>query len=98
MEVCFVAGTPLPRFLEENGVAPAPGEIVDLDGRVLGVHDGVHRFTVGQRRGIGSGVKLPLYGAALDAGRRRGVGGAQDEGTRRDFRPFDRRWVDSAPV
>ena len=98
MEVCFVAGTPLPRFLEENGVAPAPGEIVDLDGRVLGVHDGVHRFTVGQRRGIGSGFKLPLYVAALDADRRRVVVGTKDEVTRRDFRAFDARWVDSAPV
>ena len=98
MEVCFVAGTPLPRFLEENGVAPAPGEIVDLDGRVLGVHDGVHHFTVGQRKGIGSGFKLPLYVAALDADRRRVVVGTKDEVTRRDFRAFDARWVDSAPV
>src|SRR5207248_3613013 len=86
MEVCFVAGTPLPRFLEENGVAPAPGEIVDLSGRVLGVHDGVHHFTVGQRKGIGSGFKLPLYVAALDAAHRRVAVRAQEDVTPRDLR------------
>ncbi|TMB29894.1 MAG: tRNA 2-thiouridine(34) synthase MnmA, partial [Deltaproteobacteria bacterium] len=95
MEVCFVAGTPLPRFLEDHGVASAPGEIVDLAGQVLGVHDGVHRFTVGQRRGIGSGFKLPMYVAALDADRRRVVVGTKDQATRRDFRAFDASWVDS---
>jgi tRNA-uridine 2-sulfurtransferase len=98
MEVCFVAGMPLARFLADNGVAPAPGEIVDLDGRVLGVHDGVHHFTVGQRRGIGSGFKLPLYVAALDADRRRVLVGTKDRATRRDFRAFDATWVDSPPV
>src|SRR5256886_6576846 len=91
MEVCFVAGTPLPRFLEDHGVASAPGEIVDLAGRVLGVHDGVHHFTVGQRKGIGSGFKLPLYVAALDAAHRRVVVGAKEEGTRRDFHALDRK-------
>jgi tRNA-specific 2-thiouridylase len=97
MEICFVAGTPLPRFLEEHGVAPAPGEIVDVDGRVLGRHDGVHHFTVGQRRGLGAGFKLPLYVAVLDSERRRVVVGTRDEATRRDFRALDASWVGPAP-
>src|SRR6266849_3858540 len=52
MEVCFVAGRPVAEFLEAHGVAAARGDIVDTAGRVLGEHDGVHRFTVGQREEV----------------------------------------------
>src|SRR5712691_1932342 len=79
MEVCFVAGRPVAEFLEAHGVAAARGEIVDAAGRVLGEHDGVHRFTVGQRRGLGVAHKLPLYVASLDAERQRVVVGPREE-------------------
>jgi tRNA-specific 2-thiouridylase len=59
-EVCF-AVEGYRRFLEERGVEPAPGEVVDADGHVLGRHDGHWRFTVGQRRGIGVSAEEPLY-------------------------------------
>jgi tRNA-uridine 2-sulfurtransferase len=97
MEVCFVGNTPLPEFLETHGVTPAAGEIVDVSGQVLGTHSGVHRFTVGQRRGLGSGFKLPLYVAGLDAARQRVIVGIRNEVQRRDFRAIDPSWVDSAP-
>ena len=76
----------------------ARGEIVDMEGNVLGAHDGVHRFTVGQRRGIGSGFKLPLYVAALDAGRQRVVVGSREEAQRRDFRALEASWVQDRPL
>src|SRR5207245_6285613 len=98
MEVCFVGTTPLPEFLERTGVERARGEIVDVEGNVLGAHDGVHRFTVGQRRGIGSGFKLPLYVAALDAGRQRVVVGSREEAQRRDFRALEASWVQDRPL
>jgi len=98
MEVCFVGTTPLPEFLESQGVAPARGEIVDVEGNVLGAHHGVHRFTVGQRRGIGSGFKLPLYVAALDAGRQQVVVGSREEAQRRGFRALEASWVHARPV
>jgi tRNA-specific 2-thiouridylase len=98
MEVCFVGDTPLPQFLEAHGVAKAQGEIVDMEGAVVGTHQGVHRFTVGQRRGLGAGFKLPLYVAALDAARQRVVVGSRDEVQRSSFRAFDASWVDSAPA
>jgi len=47
--------------------AGRPGAIVDGAGRVLGRHDGVHRFTVGQRRGLGLAGPEPLYVTAIDA-------------------------------
>jgi tRNA-specific 2-thiouridylase len=98
MEVCFVGATPLPAFLEEHGVERGLGEIVDREGRVLGAHSGVHRFTVGQRRGIGAGFKLPLYVGAIDAANRRVVVGTRDEVQRREFRGREASWVATAPA
>ncbi|MEZ5876770.1 MAG: tRNA methyl transferase PRC-barrel domain-containing protein [Tepidamorphaceae bacterium] len=47
--------------------AAMPGDIVHVDGRVLGRHEGILRYTVGQRRGIGVATGEPLYVVALDA-------------------------------
>ncbi len=61
-DLCFLAGTDRARFLARHGgVADRPGEIVDADGVVVGQHLGQHRFTVGQRRGIGVDRPGPLY-------------------------------------
>ncbi|MCB1885033.1 MAG: tRNA 2-thiouridine(34) synthase MnmA [Geminicoccaceae bacterium] len=51
--------------------AAAPGEIVHVDGHTLGRHEGVGRFTVGQRRGIGVAAESPLYVTRIDARTRR---------------------------
>ena len=70
-DLCFLAGTDRPRFLARHGgVGDAPGEIVAADGTVLGTHAGHHRFTVGQRRGIGihSRDGTPLFVIDKDAG------------------------------
>jgi tRNA-uridine 2-sulfurtransferase len=55
--------------------AAAPGEIVDVDGRVLGEHEGVINYTVGQRRGLGIAAGQPLFVVKLDAGKRRVIVG-----------------------
>ena len=55
-----------------------PGEIVDLDGRVFGRHQGIAHFTVGQRRGLGIAASAPLYVIRLDAARRRVVVGPRE--------------------
>ncbi len=53
-ELCFVGQGRYAAFVEERAAGRArPGAVVDDDGRVLGAHDGVHRFTVGQRKGLG---------------------------------------------
>jgi tRNA-specific 2-thiouridylase len=71
-DLCFLAGTDRPRFLARHGgVADEPGEIADHSGKVLGRHRGQHRFTVGQRRGLGIGGREPLYVLAKDVPRRR---------------------------
>ena len=58
--------------------AASPGDIVHLDGRVLGRHDGILRFTVGQRRGIGIASGEPLYVVHIDAERARIVVGPRE--------------------
>ena len=97
MEVCFVGTEKLAGFLEAHGVPPAEGEIVDLEGHVLGEHQGVHRFTVGQRKGLAVSRPLPLYVAALDAERQRVVVGTQEEASRRSFVIAAPSWVAEAP-
>ncbi len=69
MEVCFVPGVDVAAFVERRAPAGTlrPGRIVDAAGRELGRHGGVHRFTVGQRRGIGGGGPTRRFVRAIDA-------------------------------
>jgi tRNA-specific 2-thiouridylase len=73
MEICFVpAGESAAAFVERqakaSGVAlPAHGRFVDAEGAPVGEHGGVHRFTVGQRRGLGAAFGARRYVAAIDA-------------------------------
>jgi tRNA-specific 2-thiouridylase len=60
-EACFLAGDDYRSFLERHGVAAQAGPIVDEQGRTVGAHDGVWRFTPGQRKGLGVSAAEPLY-------------------------------------
>lgn len=53
MEICFVPDDDYAAWLERRGEVPPPGRFVDKEGRVLGTHGGFHRYTLGQRRGLG---------------------------------------------
>ncbi|MCX8123182.1 MAG: tRNA 2-thiouridine(34) synthase MnmA [Spirochaetes bacterium] len=67
-EVCFVQDNDYPRFIEQRlGYTPLKGDIVTIDGRVIGTHNGIHRYTIGQRRGLGIAWEHPLYVVAIDA-------------------------------
>ena len=69
-EICFVPDGDHAAFVARaaGDAAPGPGRIVDVAGRALGTHDGVHHFTVGQRKGLRLAVGVPLYVVAIDAG------------------------------
>jgi tRNA-specific 2-thiouridylase len=66
-EICFVADGDHAGFLERHGTMPGAGDVRDVTGRVVGRHDGVHRFTVGQRKGLGLSSPVPLYVIGIDA-------------------------------
>lgn len=66
-DLCFLAGTRHAAFLARHGgIEPRPGAILDVDGRTLGEHAGVHTVTVGQRRGLGLSGGDPLFVIGVD--------------------------------
>jgi tRNA-specific 2-thiouridylase len=65
-EICFVAAGEHPGFVARRAEIPA-GVIQDREGHVLGRHEGVHRFTIGQRKGLGLSSGIPLYVVNIDA-------------------------------
>jgi tRNA-specific 2-thiouridylase len=101
-EICFVPNGDyaafLNAYLKETGVEPARtrGEIVTTDGRRLGEHEGVHRFTVGQRKGLGIAAPEPLYVIATDPETQRVVVGGTDDLLRRRFFAREVNWISIA--
>jgi tRNA-uridine 2-sulfurtransferase len=66
-EICFVASGEHPAFVGARAEMPS-GTIRDGAGQVLGRHEGVHRFTIGQRKGLGLATGIPLFVVGIDAG------------------------------
>jgi len=102
-EICFVPGNDYSRFVDtyreayqgnpDGGEQGRAGEIVAPDGRVLGKHDGLHRFTVGQRKGLGIAVGQPLYVIALDRATRRVTVGDDSALRARTCFTRDNNWI-----
>jgi tRNA-specific 2-thiouridylase len=99
-EICFVpdgdyAGF-IDRYLEAEAATdrlPGAGEIVDTGGRVIGGHEGVHRYTIGQRRGIGISDERPLYVISLDANSNRVTVGSSEELLSSEFTAAGVNWI-----
>jgi len=72
------------------------GEIVDTRGRKLGVHDGIHNFTIGQRRGIGVSAEQPLYVLQLDPVMNRVIVGTREEAQAGECFVHSLNWVSMA--
>ena len=95
-DICFVAGGAYGRVLER--LRPAVwegGEIVDEGGRVLGRHDGIVHFTVGQRRGLGVAAAEPLYVVRIEPAARRVVVGPRRALERRRLQLREVNWLGS---
>ncbi len=79
-ELCFVPTGRYDRFVEEQAAPRVrPGPIVDSEGAVIGQHQGVHRFTVGQRKNLGVALGHKAYVVDIDAEQGRVVLGKHDE-------------------
>jgi tRNA-specific 2-thiouridylase len=96
-DICFVPGGDPAAFLEEHGISAVPGEVVDGEGRILGEHGGIHRFTVGQRKGIGIASAEPLYVLSIDPRRNRVTVGRREELSRRSFPVSSLHWLEDPP-
>jgi tRNA-specific 2-thiouridylase len=77
-DVCFVPDNDYRSFIAGQ-MSFQPGDIVDIKGKVLGQHDGLANYTVGQRQGLGLNSSEPLYAIELDAANNRLVVGSKDQ-------------------
>jgi tRNA-specific 2-thiouridylase len=66
-EICFVPDGDYAAVVDRRLPADRAGLMIDMDGRVVGRHEGVHHFTIGQRKGLGLALGDPVYVVALDA-------------------------------
>ncbi|MBR2521937.1 MAG: tRNA 2-thiouridine(34) synthase MnmA [Coriobacteriales bacterium] len=78
-DVCFIEDGDYANFLKRYGVVCSPGDIVDRSGCILGSHDGLFNFTIGQRKGIGIAAPKPYYVIDKDIERNRLVVGFSEE-------------------
>ena len=100
-EICFVPDRDHRGFVRRHPLARQigikPGEIVDRNGRVLGHHNGIIDFTVGQRRGLRIAHPTPLYVVALDPASNRVIVGEKSEVFARGLMADEVNWVSSEP-
>ncbi len=97
-DICFVPDGDYARVV--NRLRPdafAPGEIVDLAGTVIGRHDGIANFTVGQRRGLPGGRAEPLFVVRLEPATRRVVAGPRAALGRTEISLREVNWLGDAP-
>lgn len=93
-DVCFVRDRNKDGFLRRQlQVEDAPGPVTDRDGRVLGTHQGLLGYTIGQREGLGIAARKPLYVVAMDQPNNRLVVGFRDDLLARSFIAQQVNWV-----
>ena len=93
-DICFVPQGRYTDVVEKlKPGAVKPGDIVHLDGRVLGRHDGIIRYTVGQRRGLGIAAREPLFVIRLEAESARVIVGPRDALATRGMLLRDVNWL-----
>jgi tRNA-uridine 2-sulfurtransferase len=96
-DLCLIeAHGSMQTFLDKY-LAPKAGDIVDPSGKVLGQHDGIHHYTIGQRKGIGIAAAHPLYVIAIDAGKNQVVVGDRSHAQNPDCTVQQINWVSIAP-
>jgi tRNA-specific 2-thiouridylase len=98
-EICFIPDGDYKRFisayLAEQGeqLPDTAGDMVAPTGEILGHHDGIHNFTVGQRKGLGVSTANPLYVLQVDAANHRIVAGSEDELLSHTLRARNLNWI-----
>ncbi|HEY9844912.1 MAG TPA: tRNA 2-thiouridine(34) synthase MnmA, partial [Candidatus Caenarcaniphilales bacterium] len=95
-DLCLIETHGSMRAFLDQYIHAHQGEIVDADGNVLGHHEGVHHYTIGQRKGLGIAAAEPLYVIGLDAGRNRVVVGDRTSAQKADCTVQQVNWVSMA--
>jgi tRNA-specific 2-thiouridylase len=103
-EICFIPGGDYKKFIDdylhEQGerIPDTAGELVTTAGEVVGAHDGIHNFTVGQRKGLGVATGSPLYVLEIRSETHEVVVGSSDELLMSNFRVRDLNWISIADI
>jgi tRNA-specific 2-thiouridylase len=98
-EICFVPDQDHARFVRQRrGDVDTSGEIVTTDGTVVGRHDGLERFTIGQRKGLGIAFREPRYVVRIEPETRRVVIGTWDELARSELTAGEANWLIDEPT
>ena len=95
-EICFVPNDDYKKFISERNPAAQAlqaGEIVDSSGKVLGNHNGVANYTIGQRKGLGIAAPHPLYVTKLDVANKKVVVGSNDNLFSKFLTACDVHWI-----
>lgn len=79
-DICFVPDGNYKKFLESHSkIKPKQGNIVTLDGEILGKHNGLYNYTIGQRKGLGISYKVPLFVIGFNSLRNEVIVGKENE-------------------
>jgi tRNA-specific 2-thiouridylase len=93
-DLCFLAGDDYRNFLQRNAADMLqPGEIVTRDGKVVGQHNGLANYTIGQRKGLGVASPVPLYVLGKNAAENTVIVGLEEELGSRELTAKDVNWV-----
>lgn len=95
-EICFIPNNDTPGFIEKY-IPQRPGDVVNADGRILGKHNGINRYTIGQRKGMGISSPTPIFVTRLDKAANRVIVGSNEDLFARELEVEDLCWsaVDS---
>lgn len=93
-EICFVEDNDHHRFIKEyTGKGIKKGNFVDIDGNVLGKHEGVTKYTIGQRRGLGIALGKPMFVLDIDVESNKVIVGDNEELLSDGFSVYDLNWI-----
>lgn len=97
-EICFVTSGKHAEFIHQrSGTHSTAGEIITSDGTVVGEHDGIERFTIGQRKGLGVAMGEPHFVTQINASKRQVVIGPKQDLATQSLSATDANWLESPP-
>ncbi len=97
-EICFVKGGDVGSYLEEHvGEASAPGVVRDREGRAIGRHSGIGRYTIGQRKGLGLSLGVPVYVTGIEKDSNTLIVGSRSDLEVARLETEETRFVDRVP-
>jgi tRNA-uridine 2-sulfurtransferase len=93
-DICFGSGGDYREYLAGEGIKEAsPGDIMDVKGRVIGTHEGIASYTVGQRHGLGLGLHYPVYVIGIDQKKNTITVGSREQAMRSKIRVRNFNWL-----